>query len=381
MKPALPLLPVLALLLLACADVAPTAPAAELAHGLDHAALRVGAVTRNLYVGADLDAVLTALLTPDPDDDFPALITAVNTFTATSFGARARAIASEIERAAPMVVGLQEVSRLEVDLTALGLAYLFTVDFEDSLYAALTEQGLEYVKVAENTNIDLDVLPGPPVLALRDKDVMLVRAGTTVEAAGNKSFDICLHPVPGSCPITVPYPVPIFRGYVWARLPVGGASWTFVSTHPESGSSEDIAAIRAVQIAELVTTLAAIPGPVLVMGDFNDRPAEDGWPTPDAYALMTGVGGFTDLWPVMHPGASGLTCCHAPDLSNKVAAFYERIDFFFLRDGPSRPYGSLRLLGTTPASRVDGTDYLIWPSDHAGLAVDLLLPSGRSTGW
>ncbi|HEV8382503.1 MAG TPA: hypothetical protein VGQ29_13010, partial [Gemmatimonadales bacterium] len=36
-------------------------------------------MTQNLYVGADVDLVIRALGTPDPGDDFPALVNAIQT--------------------------------------------------------------------------------------------------------------------------------------------------------------------------------------------------------------------------------------------------------------------------------------------------------------
>ena len=36
-------------------------------------------MTWNMYVGADVDAVIAALLSPDPSDDQPALLAAIGT--------------------------------------------------------------------------------------------------------------------------------------------------------------------------------------------------------------------------------------------------------------------------------------------------------------
>ncbi|HEX9893087.1 MAG TPA: endonuclease/exonuclease/phosphatase family protein [Gemmatimonadales bacterium] len=378
MNPVCRVLTTASLCLLACTDAIgpPTAPGPDLAADQANPATSIVVFSRNLYVGANLDAVLAALVTPDPADDFPALLAALETLGATDFAVRAQAIADEIAQTRPMVIGLQEVSRLEVDLTPFGVSIAFTIDFEPILYAALADRGLDYDVAAQNTNIDLDALPGPAVMALRDKEVLLVRADVSPVAAGNKSYDICLHPVPGSCPITIPYPVPISRGFVWARIVLDGVPWTFVSTHSESGNSADVAAIRAVEIGELVTAFGSAPGPVVMMGDFNDRPEADPWPSPDAYDLITGAGGFTDFWRAKHPGATGFTCCHAPDLTNPLGtALDERIDFVFVRGGPGHAFGSIRRSGATPSSRIAGPVYPIWPSDHAGLAAELLLPS------
>jgi endonuclease/exonuclease/phosphatase family metal-dependent hydrolase len=324
-----------------------------------------------------VDAVIAALISPDPDDDFPALLHALEVFQATDFPTRAAAIAGEIARTRPMVVGLQEVSRISVDLTALGMPVAFTVDFEPILASALAARGLDYVKVAENTNIDISVLPAPLVTTLRDKDVLLARGDLVPSSAGGKSYDICLGPVP-ACPITIPAPLPIGRGYVWAEILVNDVPWTFVATHLEDGDTPDFAAIRAVELSELIGRFAAAPGPVVVMGDFNDPPEEDGDPGPDAYDLMT-AGGYTDVWRAMRPGVVGYTCCHASDLTNLLPSlFHERIDFVFARNVPSgeKLFGTIDIVGKLPSERTGATQPR-WASDHAGLAATLFVPAGR----
>src|SRR6267378_2466297 len=77
----------------------------------------ISVMTQNLYVGADVDLVIRALGTADPADDFPALLFAIETVGKTDFPARAAAIADQIARARPHAVGLQEVSRIDIDLS------------------------------------------------------------------------------------------------------------------------------------------------------------------------------------------------------------------------------------------------------------------------
>lgn len=366
-------------LLSACSDAGPTTPTpAPSFAGGGTPADRVTLLQYNIYVGTDVDAVIAALVSPDPSDDLPALVHALEVFVATDFPTRAAAIADEIARTNPMVVGLQEVSRISVDLTALSLPLSFTVDFEPILADALTARGLDYVKVAENPNIDISVLPAPLVTTLRDKDVMLARGDLVPTATGGKSYDICLGPVP-ACPLTIPAPLPIGRGYVWAVIPVNEVPWTFVSTHLEDGDTPDFAAIRAVELSELLTAFAGAPGPVVVMGDFNDPPEEDGAPGPDAYDLMTGPGGFTDVWRAMRPGVVGFTCCHASDLTDKLPSlFRERIDYVFARGVTSgaKVFGQIDIVGALPSRRT-GASQPRWASDHAGLTATLFVPGGR----
>src|SRR2546422_11429163 len=76
----------------------PTAPGAR----------TITVMTRNLYIGADVDQVIGALASPDPNDDVPALLAAIAVLQRTDFPTRAGALADEIARARPHVVGLQE---------------------------------------------------------------------------------------------------------------------------------------------------------------------------------------------------------------------------------------------------------------------------------
>src|SRR6266481_3752764 len=102
-------------------------------------------MTQNLYVGADVDLVIRALGTPDPGDDFPALLFAIQTVGKTDFPARAEAIADRIARARPHAVGLQEVSQINIDLRPLGVPAVVDQDFIGLLQAALAARGLNYI--------------------------------------------------------------------------------------------------------------------------------------------------------------------------------------------------------------------------------------------
>src|SRR5215218_2459193 len=67
-------------------------------------------MTRNLYVGADLGPVSAAAATGDGPAIVQATTNAWQGVKATNFPERAGALASEIENAEPLLVGLQEVS-------------------------------------------------------------------------------------------------------------------------------------------------------------------------------------------------------------------------------------------------------------------------------
>ena len=64
-------------------------------------------MTRNIYIGADVDIVLDA----ETQEEIPALVAiAFEDLKSTNFPSRAAALAEEIEKTMPHMIGLQEVS-------------------------------------------------------------------------------------------------------------------------------------------------------------------------------------------------------------------------------------------------------------------------------
>jgi len=325
-----------------------------------HAPSGLIVLTRNLYVGTDLDAVLGALQTPDPADDLPTLVTAIQTLGRTDFPSRAAAIAGEIARARPHVVGLQEVSQVDVVLPPLGVD--LHLDFLPVLLAELSAQGLDYVVASQIRNIEAQPIPG---VSLVDFDAMLVdRRRVKVLETNAGSFAANLGEVaPG---------IVLRRGWVAAQGQVQGVTYTFVSAHLESGQASGLDQLRAAQAGELVQMLVGATSAVL-MGDLNDVPGSP------MHQVLAGAG-FQDAWAAFRPGEPGFTCCHAPDLSNAVQQFDERIDYVLLRHPPhpGRDFEvRIQLIGEDPADRIAGPAGPIWPSDHGGLVALLRAPAGE----
>ena len=366
MKSPLRYLSILAALLLAACD-APFDPArseapAPLFHRDDFRPPVVSVLDWNIYIGADVDAVIAALASPDLNDDLPALLTAIQTLQETDVLARMQAVAREIARARPHVVGLQEVSELDIDLTGLGLPVDIHVDFLPILQAALAAEGVNYTVAAIVTNIDATPLPGVRVV---DHDVLLVDADrVTVVSTLAQNFTNNIGTVaPG---------VELIRGWVQIEATIRGTSYTFANTHLESGQGDQLSLLRAAQATEVVTAIGAAPRAIL-MGDLNDLPGSL------MYQVVSGAG-FTDVWSALRPRARGLTCCHLPDLSNRKPQFDQRIDYVLAR-GVGHPIigvrGLVRRLGVRRHERLRGPFHPIWPSDHAGLVARLLdLPVG-----
>src|SRR5688572_874667 len=157
-------------LVLGCAgstDDGPSGPGINSAAGGRD--LDIGVMTRNLYVGADADAVIAALASPDVADDIPALVTAVETLRRTDYARRAAAFADEIARHRPHAVGLQEVSTIDLTLPPLNLDVHLA--FLPVLLGALADRGLTYDVAARVRNFEVAPLPG---VRLADDDVLLV---------------------------------------------------------------------------------------------------------------------------------------------------------------------------------------------------------------
>jgi len=344
----------------ACSDS--TAPAPDLSNGFP----RTGAITvltRNAYIGADVDAVIAALMSPDDADDLPALLTAIATLQATDLPTRAAAFANEIAIGQPDVVGFQEITQLDIDLSALG-GPAVTLDFLPAIQAALAARGLNYAVGGQNKNIDITLLGG--AIQMVDYDVVLYNADRVQwQTLVAKTFTYNLGPIADG--------VVLERGFVAGTAALGDVTYAIVSTHPEPDLNPQIQLpdLRAAQIAEVLAVLDGAE-PAVIMGDLNDDPG-----SPMYLALV--AAGFADVWAELRPEQVGYTCCHASDLSNEQTAFDQRIDYVFARGVEHRlraVTGRVDLVGDSPGDRSAGPFYPIWPSDYAGVLAKLLIPVG-----
>jgi hypothetical protein len=367
---ALTVFTLLALLAAGCGDQSPLGPAeVDLdgidAHryGFDRRDRSVKVMTRNIYVGADVDAVIAALMTTDnQQDDLDALAAAIHTFVMTDFPTRARGIVREIAHSRPLVVGLQEVSEVEIVIPA-GIPGLpedgvdIDVDFLPILEAELAARHLHYEVAVSIENIVAEPVTGIPgaVVRLVDYDVIMVdKRRVRVVDTFSKTFDNNVGDVADGVSLT--------RGWTLLNAKIRGRPYAFVNTHLESGHQDPrLTELRYAQATEIVMTLDAmgVTVPTIVMGDLNDYPGTL------MYQVLVGAG-FVDMWDVLKPGRDGYTCCHLTDLSNEVAAFDRRIDYIWAR-GFGRPRGGIYRTGWLPWHRIRGPFYKMWPSDHAGL--------------
>ena len=355
-------LPALALLgtLVACSDrSAVTGPGALSLSASARSAASITVMSRNMYIGADVDPVLRALV--GGGDVLGALQGALGQLARTDFATRVQGVADEIARARPHAVGLQEVYDLDVVPAALGLpGSPIALDFLGALQAALLARGLTYDVAAVVTTTDASLAGG--AVHLVDHDVLLIDPAR-VTPLGAPVANVFAYNLPPGSPVTV------LRGYVALPALVAEVPVLLVNSHLESGSDPGLDVLRAAQATELGIVVAAAPA-VILTGDLNDVPGSP------MYDTLAGRG-LTDLWGAMRPGAAGYSCCHAADLSNFLPSLDERIDYVWTKglDGPSgTPQGQITLTGALPANLLPGAFGTVWPSDHAGLVATLLLP-------
>lgn len=378
MKHILPIAAI-ACLVVAAACSEPTAPgpanSAARAYAGNEAvrsADRITVYTQNLYVGADVDAIIDALTSGDQGAAFAALANAVATLHRTDFATRAAAIADEIASSRPDVVGFQEGSKIDVDLTQLGFPQLVAhEDFLTSIETALADRGLtNYAVVDTVTDVQASLLFG--LVSLIDYDIMLVNTDrVTVNSHHKQNFIHNDGPLGSD--------IDLVRGFVRALVTVEGREYVVATTHAEgtdlTALGIDYHQLHAQQMQEIVDDVDQFDLPAIVMGDLNDAD------TTPMYDVLLDAG-FADLWRTLRPGVAGNTCCHLSDLSDPrpgLGEFKQRIDYIFVRGfAHSRAAtGRITRFGLLTSDRLTGPDGTIWPSDHAGLVATLVVPGAE----
>lgn len=322
-------------------------------------------MTRNVYLGFDIDALLAGTME---------LGTALGALQATDFPARAAALADEIAATRPHLVGLQEVIDYRVEVPGDFLAN-YTPDaatplipFLDILMLQLQARGLDYEVVVKNptTDVEVPMFTSPTEymdIRYTDHDVILARGDVELGDVTARVFEdmitFNMGGIPGARPL----------GFVAVEAAVNGTPLVFVSTHLETQNSP---AVQAGQIAELIEWAEDQEEPLVLVGDLNS--AANASAPADKQTAVYGMlldAGFHDVWLRGHPFEEGLTCCHATDLVSPNT-FDQRIDLILVKDGAAK------LVGGVQASIV-GIDAFQagqprWASDHAGLVATFRLP-------
>jgi endonuclease/exonuclease/phosphatase family metal-dependent hydrolase len=355
---------------------------------------KIKVMSRNIYLGADIFPVIAtaqqqAELPPEQQNPIaiPLAVSEVfQTVQATNFPERAQALADEIERRRPHVIGLQEVSQWFIgpaDSLVGGTSPATEVvyDYLDILMVALAERDLDYVVASSIDNADLELpmvtgtdATGYPTFAdirLHDRDVILVKNTARVSFSNEYSANFTTN---GTVDIAGSE-IEFTRGYNMIDVTVRGADYRFVNTHLEVGGGEPYSSLQALQMNELLQVIAATTGaetPVILVGDFNSSPEDIPFEStfgigtlypPYLQAMGTG---YSDLWLSKKKPKDGFTCCFSAAVSDEEAELYQRIDHIFI-DSKGREIAKLKakVLGDSNADMTDISG--LNPSDHAGV--------------
>ena len=317
----------------------------------------VTVMTRNLYLGANLDPIVKA---KSAAEAFSAVAAGWEQVQANDFPTRARAIAREIAAVKPDFVGFQELSLYRTQTPAdftVTPATTVVLDYARELRRALAARKLKYrfVSIAPWTDAELPA-GNPPTMDIRltVRDGFLVRTNAKIRIRSVRRVQYATTtPLFGGLVVAK-------RGYIVADATKDGRSFRIATTHLESFNDTS----QVAQGQELGAVLSVGKVPTALLGDLNSRADGTGTPT-DANLLALG---FKDAWTEAHPNDVGLTCCHGNDLRELGGPFYSRIDYVLLKNGFRAVEAGI--VGQKPTDRIDG----LWPSDHAGVWAKLRLP-------
>ena len=334
-----------------------TVLAALLGAGVGKKPVTLTVMTRNLYLGANLDPIVKAKSLPGALNAVAADWAQVQ---ANDFSTRARAIAGEIATVKPDVVGFQEAvlyrTQTPPDFTATPATHV-TLDYVAELRKALAARKLRYRFVAIAPWTDAELPSGSPAtmdVRLTVRDALLVRIEKRLRIRRvHKVQYATVTPL-------IPDVAVAKRGYIYADATLSGRAFQVATTHLESFDETS----QVAQGEELGKRLAAGKIPTVLLGDLNSRADGTGTPT---HANLLALG-FKDAWTQAHPNDVGLSCCHGDDLRDLGGPFYSRIDYVLLKNGFRAVAAGI--VGQKPSDRIGG----LWPSDHAGVWARLRLP-------
>jgi len=374
--------------------------------------IEVNVMTRNLYLGADIFTAIEAAL-EDPASVPFAVAEVYNTMLYTNFWARAEAIADEIARNKPDVVGLQEVSTYYIQTPGDFLAGNpvqandVVIDFYTVLDDALKARGLQYrAFTVTNADVELpmvdpDSSTGLSDVRLVDHDVVLVRRGLPAwkVLARNYEYNLGVETEVGE--------IELIRGYVIVDAIIRGEVFRFVNTHlevrDEPGSIFRF--FQSAQMMELLRTidfLAGIPflgtRPIIMLGDFNssieDRPGESEYEDENGDTIILPYtppymqaiyAGYYDTWLEQPSYDDGFTSGFDETISNPFDKLETRIDLIFLdpldlklKEVEADVVGD-EVTDMVPNPNDPGNS--LWPSDHAGVVAEIKFRKSFRPWW
>jgi endonuclease/exonuclease/phosphatase family metal-dependent hydrolase len=314
-------------------------------------------MSQNMDEGTDFKELVAART---PQEFVAAVTLTYQNILATRPAERAAAMAREIAKGRPDLVGLQEASIVRTGAAAP--ATTVESDLLQSLLDALKQLGEDYSVVAIVSGLDAEA---PSTLGfdvrLTTQDAILVREDGRRKHLKLENVRVNHFLTNLSVPTPIG-PITLLRGWASVDVGAGESAFRFVTTHLDI-----VPPIQLAQMNELLASVANTRLPVVLAGDFNANAANAADPSFRTYQAAIDAG-FADAWlRRRHPDA-GFTCCQAPDLLNTASSLDQRIDLVLVRGKVH--VARIGLVGNQPEDR---TPSGLWPSDHAGIAATLSL--------
>jgi endonuclease/exonuclease/phosphatase family metal-dependent hydrolase len=317
-------------------------------------------MARNVYLGADLIPLAGAT---DRAAFEQAAAQRFQTVQNNDFPRRAKALAAEIRKAKPDVIGVQEATTWRrgpdgVKDGAQTPATQVIYDSSKELLKALRAAGTPYREVVGRSWFDFEA---PTALnydvRITQRDVILVRAASKVKV--RKTFRGGFSNI-----LRVPTQVGVAeqkRGWVGIDGTLAKKKFRFASTHLEAYS----ATVADQQMQELLKSsgpLGSKKRQSILVGDYNSAPdgnANDRGTNRDDSAYYSAIDrGFRNPLPARK------TCCFAEDLHSTAKPLATWIDHVLVR-----PNIKVLKSGIVGTKQVGG----LYPSDHAGITATLRL--------
>lgn len=345
------------LIALAAAALALLATGTPAAARDDHDDATVRVMTRNLYTGAQSDAVIAA-------PDFPALIGAAGqvyqAVVASKPAERAAAVAREIARHNVDLVGLQEAAILRTgpfqappNPATFVPASTVVSDELDLILRELARIGERYDVVAVVPGFDARLTTRIAIIAHARSDLKL----SNVQVQGyltNGAFQ------------TLGGVLVDGRGWAAVDVETRGRKFRFATTHLDTQL-----AIQRSQAQDMISGAGNTDLPLVFVGDFNAVANNGLDPTFATYQRFINAG-FVEAWPAKRHPDPGLTCCQAANLMNPTSQLTTRVDLVLLKGNIQ--VLDIRRVGEQPGDR---TASGLWPSDHAGVIATLKIRKGN----
>ncbi len=335
----------------------------------------------NAYVGALIEAPLAL----DPNDPayqqklLAAVTQVYQDILASDPPARMAGLAEEIAAQRPDIAALEELYTVEmapdVDLAPGEFSVLY--DYLQLLTDALAAKGAHYKVAVVSTEADVAM---PMVVSLDpfalawgriiDHEAILVREDLP------PGYLMTSNPQTGRFTSYPKIPVgkqtlDLYHGWCSVDVFTRGERFRVICAHPQDESLPDV---EKAELAELLTQVANVNMPVMIIADLNTDPF--GRNGTDSYPLIAGAG-FKDTWAVLNPTdlQGGLTWGHDAALADPATQknFEYRIDYVLYRGGQFTPT-ALEIMDP----RINSTAPPLWPSDHAAIAATFSLGSQKA---